>query len=136
MINDIRQAIAEKLLQLYPDYICYTEEVPQDINPPAFSIMVVEHEYAKQLNTRFKGRISFEVTYYPSNASTGLLSDCINVQEVLMRNFNSIGNLRVNNRKAQIKENKLHLVIEFIYIEVIAEEQEATMRSQTTKTHL
>ena len=132
MISDIRRAIRYKLKVLYPTYERNEENVPQDFTTPAFTIYEIDQEYEKRIGTKYKSRISFDVAYFSGKATTEIKSDCLAVQEVLLREFDLIGTFRVQNKKAKITDDVLHMTFDISYSEMKVETG-IPMQTQTTK---
>lgn len=138
MISDIKNAIVYKLKELYPDCKRYTDDIPQKFTKPAFVIFEIDHDYAKRLNAKYNGRISFDVAYFSDKPSQEIKSDCLTIQETLLREFNLIGTtnkFRVLNKNARITDNVLHMTFDVNYSEVNTT-TEAKMKTQTTNTNL
>ncbi|MGB4157373.1 MAG: DUF6838 family protein [Caldicoprobacterales bacterium] len=53
MINDIKQAVANKLLEIYPGYTVYDEDIPQNFKTPSFLVTVIDQSYGKRLANKY-----------------------------------------------------------------------------------
>ncbi len=119
MISEIKQAIIEKLLTIYPTgYRFYDEDIPQDLMKPAFVISAVGQDYRKGLGSRYNCRLSFELAYYSGDAAAGIKADCFRKQEELLRAFDDIGSFHVLNRNARITDNVLRIGFDIKYTEI------------------
>lgn len=134
MISDIKQAIVNKLKELYPGYTVYDEDVPQNFRKPSFLITVIEQDYSKRLNNRYRSSLSFDIAYF-SDKKTEIKGDCLLVQLNLLRSFDLIGTYRVKNKKANITDNVLHFTFDINYSEMKIEEF-IKMQKQTTNTNI
>lgn len=138
MINSIKQAIADKLVELYPaanGYTIYDEDIPQNFKKPSFLISLANQDYHKRLSNKFDGVLSFDLAYFSKNAVSELKADCHNVQLMLLRAFDLIDTYWVLNKQAQIIDNVLHLTFDIRYSEIKAEPFTA-MQTQDTNTSI
>lgn len=121
MISEIKQGIKDKLKEVYPTgYTIYDEELPAAYNKPAFYLTLTNQNYNRQMNNRFTSLLSFDLAYYSN--SPELRSDCIQMQQNLLKAFHTVGSYHVLNRNAKIIENVLHITFEVRYSEVMEEE--------------
>jgi hypothetical protein len=130
MTSEIKQAIVNKLLELYPSYTIYDEDIPQNFKTPCFLITVIEQNYSKRLNTKFKSTVSFDVAYF-SNQKTETRNDCYNMQLVLLRNFDLVGGYRILNKQANITDDVLHFIFDINYSEIKQEISDKMQKHQT-----
>lgn len=128
-------AIAQKLKELYPNYQVYADNVPQNFKTPAFVIFVIEQEYNKRLDDKYNGRISLDVAYFSNKGKNEIKSNCLEVQETLLREFDEVGAFRAINKNARITDNVLHVTFDIRYSELKLGEF-AKMQTQTTNTNL
>lgn len=136
MISEIKQAIINKLLAVYPTgYKRYEEDIPQNFVPPLFIVTTIDQDYSKRLNTKYNGQISFDVKYFSEKGTTAIKADCLRVQEDLLRAFDYIGTFKVLNKDARITDNVLHLIFDVKYSE-IKTGTSIPMQTQTTNTNL
>jgi len=120
MIADIQKAIENKISELYPlpTYTIYPERSLQKFKEPAFIIKMFENSYGKRLANVYKGTISFDVQYWSNKSGTNLFSDCMSVQETLMRGFDLCSGFRILNKDAKITDNVLHITLDVKYSEI------------------
>jgi hypothetical protein len=135
MINNIKQTIVNRLLELYPGYTIYDEDVPQNFKTPSFLITLIEQDYNKRLNTKFISLISFDVAYFSNKRITEIKEDCFDKQMSLFRSLDLIGSYRVLNKQATITDNVLHFTFNINYSE-INNERFTKMQKQTTNTNI
>lgn len=135
MINNARVAVAQKLKELYPNYRVYADDVPQNFKTPAFVIYIIEQEYNKRLDNKYKGRIAFDVAYFSDKSASEIKSDCITVQETLLREFDTFGAFKAINKNAQITDNVLHVTFDIRFSELKLDEF-IPMQKQTTNTNI
>lgn len=131
MINSVKQAIIDKIAELYPrpTYTIYDEDVSQRFQKPSFLITLIDQDYSKRLNTKFKSLLSFDVAYFSNKRTTEIKEDCLKVQLNLFRSFDLIGTYRVLNKQATIVDNVLHFTSDINYSE-IRKELYAKMQTQ------
>mgnify|MGYP000922519517 FL=1 len=134
MVNEIINAIAQRLNELYPNYKCYTDDIPQKFTLPAFVIFTIDQDYSKRLNSKYKSRIGFDLAYFSDKAKQEIKSDCLAVQENLLRNFDVLKTFKVVNKNARITDNVLHVTFDINYSEMKIEDQ-ILMQTQTTNTY-
>jgi len=135
MINDVKQAIAYKLLEVFPGYTIYDEDIPQNFKTPSFLITLIEQDYNKRINNKFRSLLSFDVAYFSDKGKTEINNDCQRVQIALLRAFDLIGTYRVVNKQATITDDVLHITFD-INVSEIKEEEFAKMQKQTTNTNI
>lgn len=131
MIADIKQAIVEKLKELYPNHMRYMDDISQNDSLPAFVIFQLEQTYEKRLNTKNNGSIRFDIAYFSDKPATEIMSDCQMVQGVLLREFDLVGTFRAINKKAQITDSVLHFTFHINYSEMKVKEGIAMKKQQT-----
>ena len=135
MISDIKSAIVYKLKDTFPLITKrYTDDIPQKFTPPAFVIFQIDQDYSKRLNTKYNGRVSFDVAYFSDKEPTDIKSDCQSVQEALLRAFDYFGTTNIFkalNKNARITDNVLHMTFDVNYSEIVVETQ-IPMQTQTT----
>ncbi len=127
-------AIKQKLNELYPNCRVYADNVPQNFKPPAFVIFVIEQEYNKRIDDKYNGRISLDVAYFSDKGKNEIKSNCLEVQETLLREFDEVGAFRAINKNARITDNVLHVTFDIRYSELKLGEF-AKMQTQTTNTN-
>lgn len=135
MINSVKQAIVDKLSEIYPTYTVYDEDIPQKFNKPSFLIVLINQDYGKRMNRKFKSTISFDISYFTDKSTAETKEDCLNVQLNLFRSFDLIDNFRVANKQATITDNVLHFTFDVNYSE-IKTDTEIFMKTQQTNTNL
>ena len=139
MISDIKSAIVYKLKELFPDDVRkirrYTDDIPQKFTTPAFVIFEIDHDYSKRMNSKYNGRISFDIVYFSDKATPEIKSDCFTIQETLIRGFDYFGAFKAINKNARITDNVLHMTFDVNYSEVKVESINP-MQTQTTNTNI
>lgn len=131
MINNIKQTIANKLLELYPGYTIYDEDMPQDFNRQSFMISITNQSYSKRLDNKYKSSISFDISYFSNKEAEEIKPDCRNMQMSLLRNFDLAGKYRALNKKAAITDNVLHITFDINYSEIKTDASEKMQKQQT-----
>jgi uncharacterized protein YwqG len=135
MINDVKQAIVNKLLELYPTYTIYVEDISQNFKTPSFFVSVIEQSYGKRLVNKYNSTVSFDVAYFSDKGENEKKSDCQAVMVNLFRAFDLLDTFRARNLQANITDNVLHITFDVKYSEIKIEEF-VKMQAQTTKTKI
>lgn len=135
MLSDVKQAIVDKLAVLYPTFRIYDDNVPQNFKTPSFQIFIFDQDYNKRLNKKYKSLVSFDLAYFSDKKISEVRTDCLDVQENLLKELDLVGTYRILNKRARITDNVLHITFDVSYSEMIAETGTA-MQSQTTTTNI
>ncbi len=135
MINEIKQAIADKLEELYPGCTLYDEDIPQNFKTPSFLVTVIEQSYGKRLANKYNSTVSLDVAYFSNKGKNEIKSDCQAVQGNLLRAFDVLGTFRVQNLQATIVDNVLHITFDVMYSE-IREEEFTKIQEFTSNTNI
>lgn len=134
MISDVKEAIVNKLKEIYPTgYVIYDEVLPETNSKPSFLIAITNQSYSKRFNNKYNSVLSFDVAYYSDQ--TAVRADCIRVQEDLLRAFELIGTFLVREKNAKITDNVLHFTFDIRYSEFI-EEQSVLMQQRQINTNI
>lgn len=131
MITNIKQTIVNKLLELYPAYTIYDEDMPQDFNRQSFLISITNQSYSKRFGNKYKSSISFDIAYFSNKGAEEIKPDCRNMQMSLLRNFDLAGKYRALNKKATITDNVLHFTFDINYSEIKTNVSEKMQKQQT-----
>lgn len=134
MISSIKQAIASRLLELYPGRTIYDEDIPQNFDKPSFIIYLTDQNYSKRMNIKFKSLLSFDIAYF-SAATLEIRNDCLDVQLKLFRGFDFIETCWTRNKRAATVDNVLHFTFD-IETSEIKEELFTKMQQQQTNTNI
>nr|PZN07377.1 MAG: hypothetical protein DIU64_12475 [Caldicoprobacter oshimai] len=135
MINEIKQAIAQKILELYPEATIYDEDIPQNFKTPSFLVTLVEQSYGKRLNNKYKSTATFDIAYFSDKGKNEIKSDCQAVMVNLLRAFDLIDTFRAQNLQTNITDNVLHLTFNVNYSEIRIDEY-PKMQKQITNTNI
>ena len=136
MISEIKQAIVNKLLEMYPTYTIYDEDVPQNFKTPSFLLTLIEQNYGKRLDNKYNSTVSFDVAYFSDKGKNEVKSDCQAVQVNLLRAFDLVGTFRAQNLQATIVDNVLHITFDVRYSEIKTGEEIPKMQDQVTNTDI
>ncbi|SFR78537.1 phage tail terminator family protein [Anaeromicropila populeti] len=135
MINNVKEAITNQLLELYPaaeGYTVFNEDNSQNFVSKSFLVTLVSQKYSKQVGDRYKGELSFDIAYFSDKEDREKRVDCLNIQLGLFREFDLIGTYRVLDKQAVINENVLHFSFQINYYEVKIEEEIKMQKQKTT----
>jgi hypothetical protein len=135
MISEIKQAIAQKILGLYPSATVYADDIPQNFKKPSFLLTLIEQNYGKRLDNKFTGTVSLDLAYFSDKGKNEVKSDCQAVQVNLLRAFDLVGTFRAQNLQATIVDNVLHITFDVRYSEIKIE-RFVKMQSQSTNEHM
>ena len=135
MISEIKQAIAQKILELYPTATIYDEDIPQNFKTPSFLVNVIEQSYGKRLADKYNSTVSFDVAYFSDKKKNEIKSDCQAVMVNLLRAFDLLDTFRARNLQANITDNVLHITFEVSYSELKTNEF-VKMQKQTTNEYV
>ena len=135
MISEIKQAIAQKILELYPSATVYADDIPQNFKTPSFLVTLIEQNYSKRLDNKFTSTVSLDLAYFSDKEKSDIKSDCQAVQVDILRAFEFVGSFRIQNKQATIADNVLHITFDVSYSELKIEEF-AKMQKQTTNTNV
>jgi hypothetical protein len=134
MVNDIITAVETQLKTLCPNIYKFYQ--PQHFKTPSFLISVTDHGYGRLLHGTYASKISLDVQYFSGAKSVdikAIRTDCVSMQETLLRGFNLVGGFRCINKDARITDNVLHFTFDVKYSErtVISDSLMASMTSDT-----
>ncbi len=135
MISEIKQAIAQKILELYPEVTVYDEDIHQNFKTPSFLVTVIEQSYGKRLADKYNSTVSFDVAYFSDKKKNEIKSDCQAVMVNLLRAFDLVATFRVRNLQANITDNVLHITFDVSYSEMKIEEF-TKMQKQSTNEYV
>ena len=135
MISELKQAIAQEILGLYPSATVYADDIPQNFKKPSFLLTLIEQNYGKRLDNKFTSTVSLDLAYFSDKEKSDIKSDCQAVQVDILRAFDLVGGFRVRNLQANITDNVLHITFDVNYSELKIEEF-VKMQRQTTRTNL
>ena len=135
MISELKQAIAQEILGLYPSATVYADDIPQNFKKPSFLLTLIEQNYGKRLDNKFTSTVSLDLAYFSDKEKSDIKSDCHAVQVNLLQDFDLVGTFRPQNLQATIVDNVLHITFDISYSELKIEEF-AKMRTQTTTTNI
>ena len=135
MISEIKQAIVQEILGLYPTVTVYADDIPQNFKKPSFLLTLIEQSYGKRLDNKFTSAVSLDLAYFSDKEKSDIKSDCQAVQVDILRAFDLVGGFRIRNLQATIVDNVLHITFDISYSELKIEEF-AKMRTQTTTTNI
>ncbi len=136
MINDIRQAVINKLIEVYPAITeRWLDTALQDFTPPAFQLNVTGHSYTKRLSNKYNAILSMELAYFSDADNQSKISDCLEKQETLLRALDFVGTYKVNNKNAQITDAVLHITFDVSYSEM-KQDTAILMQTQTNNMEL
>jgi len=117
MVNEIKQAIANILHELFPNAEIYDEDVPQGFKTPSFLIIVVESSYKKAIDEKYNASVSFDLAYFPEREYESK-NECYEVSQNILRAFDVLNSYKVTNKTSSITDNVLHVKFTVKYREI------------------
>jgi hypothetical protein len=117
MVNEIKQAIADKLRELYPDAAIYDGNVPQGFKTPSFLIVLIESSYKKAIHDKCSASASFDVAYFPA-AQYDMKNECYEVSQNILRTFDVLNGYKIMNKTASVTDDILHVKFTVKYREI------------------
>jgi len=113
-LNKVLHAITRKLASRYPTHHIYDEEVPENLNPPAFFVKLLNPSQEQELGNRYMRYHSFDIHYFDPNYSN------ISMQNVADELFDILEWLEVDGHpirgtsmNTEIVERVLHFFVDY-----------------------
>ncbi|MEW8955606.1 DUF6838 family protein [Clostridium sp.] len=126
-INDLRIGINQALDKALSNINIYGEEIKQGFEEPCFFIKVLSSAHDKELNTRYKKNVSFNIHYFSDKEDINM--DCLDMADKLYEvlEYVSIGNslYRSNSMTHEVIDGVLHFFLQFNY-KVVKEVEKAS----------
>lgn len=119
MVNRIKNAIANKLIELYPKSNIYDEFVSQGFKKGSFFIDVIDQDYAHSLFKSGKSTVQFDISYFPKDNNKN--SEMEEVKSNLLRALNVLDGFRLISKTSNIVDDVLHVQVRVRYSEIKAE---------------
>lgn len=117
------------------DLPVYTEEVEQDLNPPAFFVRSYRNQNEQQINGRFRHTVDCEVCYFPTEGDGNPKQEMNNVSDRLMYLLRIIntdaGKVLANAIEANVSDGTLVVTFNVAITERYVEEV-PKMETETT----
>lgn len=117
MINRIKNAIADKLSELYPNSNIYDEFVSQGFKSGSFFIDVINQDYSHSLFKVGKSTVQIDISYFPKNNKLKN-NEIEEVKANVLRNFNVLAGFRLVSKTSEIVDDVLHVQIKVNYGEI------------------
>lgn len=120
MINKLIIAISQKLDSCFDGYRTYTENIIQELSPPAFYIKVLQTGTKQVVANRYHRNYSFDVHFFPIQDGNEL-AQCHTAAEKLIEAleyitvWDDVDNFlyRGTNINAEIHDKVLHLFVQY-----------------------
>lgn len=113
-INKVLYGITKKLASNFPDDDIYVDEVPQDLNPPAFFVAMIDSAQTQALDIRYWRYHSFDIHYFADGYKNEDMQDMVEQLYELMRWIEIDGRpYRGINLRHEIVDRVLHFFVEF-----------------------
>jgi len=117
MISEIKQAIIDKLQELYPQAHIYEGKLPADYQRSAFLAVITETSYAKGLGSRFNASVTFDLAYYPADMEH-FHSESYQISEEVCRALSLLNTYSISQITAKLEEALLHIRFTVPYSEI------------------
>lgn len=129
-INNLTVGISQTLEKSFQNIIIRTEKIKQGFQGPCFFIKVLTANQDKELNTKYKKHILYDIHYFSDQKN--LNTDCNNMADKLyevLEYINVDGSLyRANKMTHEIVDDVLHFNISFDYRVIKEVEKPAKMQ--------
>jgi hypothetical protein len=135
MVNDLVVGISRKLYALFGDeYRIYAEHIPQDLQPPAFYVRLLQSGVTPIVGRRYFRNHSFDVHFFPVENETEL-QQCYAAEAILLEGLEyvTIDDLtyRGTSRRTEIVDNVLHMFVQYNLLALKAATPEDYMEDLT-----
>lgn len=117
MISKIKEALAVKIIQLYPQSNVYDEYIHQNLKKGSFFIEVIEQDYMKTLHSASESNVMIDLLYFPLSKKESLRSEIEAVKQNLFRHLHVVGEFRVIGKSGTLVDDVLHIQLSFKYKE-------------------
>jgi hypothetical protein len=117
MISEIKQAIIDKLRELYPQAHIYEGTLPADYQRSAFLAVITEASYAKGLGGRFNASVTFDLAYYPAHTEQAH-RESYQISEEVCRALSLLKAYSISRITAKLEEALLHIRFTVPYSEI------------------
>lgn len=115
MTYGVKEAIAKKLTELYPQIIVYDEKVSQ-LNEGGFFIYIKKHDYEKKSSNKYQSTVLVEIEYYPSTEKK--MNEMEEIKLGIFRDFDLVEGFRIQGKTANMTEDRLYINMTIKYEEV------------------
>lgn len=119
MVNRIKNAIANKLSELYPKSNIYDELVSQGFKKGSFFIDVIDQDYTHSLFKSGKSTVQFDISYFPNDKNKN--NEMEEVKSNLLRALNVLDGFRLISKTSNIVDDVLHVQLRVQYREIKTE---------------
>lgn len=119
MINEIMDAVTNRLDELFPDCRIYTDAVEQGLETPCFFVSVLEPAERQMIGQRYFREAGFVIQYLPDEAETDSINRNINqVLEALFdgMEYITLADGKIMNgtkRNSKVEEEILHFFVSY-----------------------
>lgn len=117
MVLEIKQAIADKIKELYPAATIYDEHIPQGFKDGSFFISVIDHSHSKAIGEKYNAAVSFDLAYFPADQN-GINNECYQVSQNIMRAFDLLDGYRIRGKTSSVTDDVLHVQFTVKYREI------------------
>lgn len=129
MMHEIKQFVVDALNELYPQKIIVDESVPQNFVEGTFLVVLGNQDYEKLIGITFKSKVLIDISYWPETQDKR--NECITIQQELLRLLSIKSTFRVNDLKATIVDEILHITFSISFREIKTIESVAMQHQQT-----
>lgn len=113
-VNKVLHGVTRALAQAHPDARIYDEEVPQELNPPAFFVKLLNMEQVQDLRNRYWRYHSFDIHYFDPTYSNVAMNDVAELLYDKMRLIDIDGRLhRGISMSHEIVDRVLHFFVDY-----------------------
>jgi hypothetical protein len=108
MIRIIVSALVKRLKEIFPDKYVYDEFTKQNLKEPCFYINVISSEIKKEIDRRYKFRVSLDISYFNGKHNENKNNDFFIVTQKF---YEEVEVLEAGTEKYRIAE-KRHRVVD------------------------
>lgn len=120
MVDRIKNAIANKLSELYPKSTIYDELVSQGFKKGSFFIDVIDQDYRHSLFKSGRSTVQFDISYFPKDKDKN--NEMEEVKSNLLRALNVLDGFRLISKASNIVDDVLHVQLRAQYREIKTEQ--------------
>lgn len=118
MINEIMEAMADSLNEIFPESKIYNEQIKSKIDTPCLFISLKSFKEDKMISNRYFNKVSFQITYHAKNQMNkndeffSVYEKIKDALEILRFNENVYNGKDIS---FEIKEGILHFYVTYSY---------------------
>lgn len=113
-VKKVLHGVTKRLADQFPDARIYDEEAPQDLNPPAFFVKLLNTEQTQDLGPRYWRHHSFDVHYFsPGYRNTDMHDTAEELYDILRLIEVNGRQCRGTSMNHEIVDRVLHFFVDY-----------------------